>query len=317
MIKRSDKRAIEMGFNWIFSIIAGGFILFIAIYASTKFIGVSQQQYGTEAAATISTFLDSLETGLSAGIKNPEMTFNKNTRLYFDCDEVVNSPFGRQTISFSEQTFGNRWSDQSNRVSIKNKYIFSENAIEGKKFYYFSFPLSMPYSVGDVVVIESGKYCFYDAPTQIIDDISTGGIDVANIIFPNATSDCVGTKVCFGGSRECDIKVSISENYVEKDGKRMYYYGNMIYGAIFSSPEIYECNSKRMMSKLNELGKIYLDKIKIMERKDCEPRLGDKLNTMIGVAKNLTSSRELIRLGNNAEEIDQINEAGKPGCKVY
>jgi len=317
MIKRSDKSAIEMGFNWLFAIIAGGFILFIAIYATSKFIGVSEQKYGTEAASTISSFLDSLETGLAAGIKNPEMSFRKNTRLYFDCDETVNSPFGRETISFSEQTFGNKWSEKSNRVSIKNKYIFTEDGLEGKKFYYFSFPFSMPYSVGDIVIIESGIYCFYDAPSEVVDDLSTSGLDVKNIIFANLTSECEGIKVCFGGQADCDVKVSLSNNYVEKDGKRVYYYGNLIYGAIFSSPEVYECNIKRLMSKLNELGKIYLDKIKIMERKECDPRIGPKLTMMMSVAQNLSSSRSLITIGTSSEEIDQINEAGKPGCKLY
>ena len=33
-----NKKAIEMGFNWLFAIIVGAFILFLAIYASSKFI---------------------------------------------------------------------------------------------------------------------------------------------------------------------------------------------------------------------------------------------------------------------------------------
>lgn len=303
-----------MGFNWLFAIIAGGFILFIAIYAASKFIGISEQSYTTETAAKFVSLFDPLETGLAAG-KSSKVDLQKNSRLFFDCDETANLPFGRQTISFSEQTFGKKWSEKSNRVSIKNRYVFSENAIEGKNFYLFSMPFSMPFSIADITVIETGKYCFYDAPNEVIENIE--GLNINNIIFANSTSECIGTNVCFGGYSDCDIKVSTPNNYVEKDGKKMYYYGNLMYGAIFSSSEIYECNSKRLMSKLNELGKIYIDKIKIMERKECEPRIGEKLYNLIGIAKNLSYSRDLMRLGMSSEEIDEINEAGNPGCKLY
>ncbi|MEK6859317.1 MAG: hypothetical protein AABX54_00740 [Nanoarchaeota archaeon] len=314
MLKRSNKKAIEMGFNWLFAIIAGGFILFIAVYSASKFIGISEQKYGTESAAKFVSLFDPLEIGLVAG-KSSEIDFVKNTRVFFDCDADVNAPFGRQTISFSEQMFGKKWSEKSNRVSIKNKYVFSENVVEGKRFYLFSFPFSMPFSIGDIVITESGSYCFYDAPNEIVDDIE--GLNIKNVIFPNLTTECNGIKVCFGGHSKCDIKVSTSESYVEKNGKKMYYYGNLIYGAIFSSPENYECNVKRLMSKLNELGKIYISKIKIMEREDCEPKIEAKLSMEMGIAKSITSSRDLIRLGISSEEIDEINEAGKPGCKLY
>lgn len=311
-----NKSGIEMSFNWLFAIIAGGFILFIAIYAAGKFIGISEQQYGTETAAKFVSLFDPLEIGLVAG-KSNEISFVKNTRVYFDCDENSNAPFGRQTVSFSEQMFGNKWTEKSNRIAIKNKYIFSENGIEGKKFYLFSMPFSMPFSIGDIIVVESGRYCFYDAPNEVIDDLSSTGINIKNIIFPNSTSECEGIKVCFGSSSECDITVSTPGNYVIKDGKKLYYYGNLMYGAIFSSSENYECNVKRLMSKLNELGKVYNAKIKIMERKDCEPRIEPKLNMLMGIGKNITNSRDLLRLGMSSEEIDEINEAGKPGCKLY
>ncbi len=97
-------------------------------------------------------------------------------------------------------------------------------------------------------------------------------------------------------------------------GKKVYYVGDLIYGAIFSSPEIYECNVKRIKVKFDELAKIYLDKIKIIERKECESNIGQMLASVIG---GINNSRDLIGLYNQMNEIDSINNFAKSGCSLY
>ncbi|MDP2925902.1 MAG: hypothetical protein Q8N99_06025 [Nanoarchaeota archaeon] len=310
-----QKKAIEMGFNWLFAIIAGGFILFIAIYTAGTLINVFQKEQGTVTSKRFISNFDPLATGFAAGEGNNGITFNKNSRFYFECDELLNPPFGRETISFSEQTFGKKWSDRSDQVPIKDKYIFSEDALEGKKFFMISFPFSMPFTIAEVIIISSSSYCFYDAPYKIrenVEDLSMG-----NVVFPNLSSEkCTGVKVCFSGGSKCDARVSLGGSYVEKDGEKMYYYDNLLYGAIFSSPEIYECNVKRLMNKMYELGQVYNQKIKIIERTGCEAKIGLKLNAITSSAKNITNSQALIFLGNQADEINIINdEAG--GCRLY
>ena len=71
-----NKKAIEMSFNWIFAIIVGGFILFIAIYGAGKLIRTSEQSVYTETAASLVSLFDPLETGLASG-KASEISFNK------------------------------------------------------------------------------------------------------------------------------------------------------------------------------------------------------------------------------------------------
>ncbi len=315
MKKRVDKKAIEMGFNWIFAFIAGGFILLLAIYATTKFVGVQEVKGGTETAAQLVSLFDPLETGLASGESN-QINFNKQSRIYNEgCFPDSNRPFGKQEISFSEQTFGNKFGERSEIVPIKNKYVFFEDMIEGKKMYVFSMPFFMPFKVADLIVIVPEKYCFYDAPAEIMNDLEN--LNIHNVIFPNFTEECKGRVVCFGDSEGCDIKVSMSDSYVQKSGKRLYFNKNLVYGAIFASPQTYECNVKRLMSKLNEVGRVYIDKIEMIQRKGCEARIGDKLNILMSNAMSLNSSRQIIQLAELSDEIDSINEAAKPGCRLF
>ncbi len=311
-----EKKAIEMGFNWIFAIIAGGFILFIAIYATSRFVESSQSTLYTETAAKLTSLFDPLETGLASG-KSSLMNFKKNTRIYFECDaERDPKPFGRQTVSFTEQTFGNKFGEKSGAVPVRDKYIFAENPVEGKQITMFSKPFFMPFKVSDILLFFSNDYCFYNTPEEIEEDMT--GLNIKNIYLKNSSKqDCNGIKVCFGNAVGCDIKVSTSEKYVQKEGKKLYYHDSLVYGAIFASPEVYECNVKRLMSKFYELGAIYLDKIKIIERKECRSTLGGKLQIMMGEAKKLSSSKDLLKLSDSALEIDLINEETKSGCRLY
>jgi hypothetical protein len=309
------KAAFEMGFNWIFAILAGGFILFIAIYAASNLIKTGNQVTQTEKAASFTAVLDPYETGLASG-KSSEINFNKETRLYFDCSHKTHPPFGSMWFSSSEVLFEEYNSYGVNTTTI-NKYVFVEKITEGKKFVAFSKPFFLPFKIADIIVISATNYCFYDTPEEVIDDI--GGLNLPNIQFVNGSIKCSGIKVCFDDKKSdnCEVKVAYKEKYVQRYGKRMYFEGSLLYGAIFSSPDIYECNVKRLMNKFVELGGIYNEKIKIIERKECDPKIGTKLSLMISRAGNITSSKNLRDLAQNSNEIDSINENGKSGCKVY
>jgi len=175
----------------------------------------------------------------------------------------------------------------------------------------------MPFKITDLIMVVSADdiYCFYDSPDYIKESLE--GLNLDNIIFPNQTLKCEGTDVCFEENRNgCEIKVFEEQGYVlnKEYGKRVYFVGDLIYGAIFSSPEIYECNVKRVKSKFDELSKIYLDKIEIIERKDCQSNIGPKLASVLGPIEN---SRSLIGLYNEVEDIDSINRLAKSGCQLY
>lgn len=301
-----------MSFNWIFAILVGGFILFLAVFSAGQFIRTSEQTLYTETAASLISLFDPLETGLASG-KAHEIGFKKNSRIYFDCEEDLGY-FGKQTISFSEQTFGDKFGERGQRVSIRNKYIFAEEVVEGREVYAFSKPFFMPFKVTDLVMVTSQQdnYCFYGSPDDFREDIE--GLNMKNIIFMNGTNECEGTNVCFDGSAGCDIKVFEDQGYLLKEGKRVYFVGDLIYGAIFSNPDTYECNVKRIKTKFDELAQIYLEKISIIERKECSSNIAGKLAGMLG---GIQDSRSLIGLFILAEDVDSINRQAKSGCQVY
>ena len=318
--KRINKKAIEMSFNWIFALVAGGVIIFLAIFGVSRFIQTGEKAISTETAAQVISLLDPFETGLASG-KSSLIDFKKDSRIYFDCSELDNKPFGRETISFSEQSLGEKYGEKSEPVSIKNKYVFADDLVEGKKLFIFSMPFSMPFKVADIIGISSKNYCFYKAPNKIQDDF--GELNLKNVYFSDDLKNCTEMEtVCFGSGNDCDIDVfSNDETYeygrVAKGKKEMVYVDNLLYAAIFSSSEIYECNVKRLMSKFNELSLIYINKIDIIERKGCSSSIGSKLSVIRGSAGRLQSSDELLALFEQIDEIGLINQGTSEGCKLY
>ena len=311
-----NNRAIAMSFNWIFAMIVGAAILALTIYTATRFIETSEEALYTESAARLISLLDPFETGLASG-KSAQINFKKLTRTFYECDEFSNQPFGRQTIAFSEQTLGDKFGDKGGEVSIKNKYVFAENIVEGKNLYIFSKPFFMGFKVSDLIMISSDEYCFYNAPADIQSDIA--GLNLENIIFTNDITNCTGegvnkVSVCWGGSsNNCDMRVT--ENRIVKNNKELYYIGDLVYAAIFSSPENYECNLKRLKSKFNELALVYSDKSNIIQRYGCGT--GIKTNLEIIRNQDIDSSREFILLNSNMEKLESVNNAAKSGCELW
>ena len=313
-----NKKAVSMSFNWIFAIIAGVFILFIAIYATSKLIVSSENKIYTETASQIETLLSPMGTGLASG-KSAQINFKKDTRTYYACSEKSN--FGKQTIAFSEKTFGG-YGEAGEEINTQ-KYIFAKNIEEGKTLYLFSKPLELPFKIDDIITISSENYCFYSAPNEIKEEVE--GLNIKNIKFRDDLKNCTQTSVCFGMSG-CEINVfGLCENYnceskydygkVFNKGDVLYYDGGLMYGAIMSSPDIYNCNLKRLMNKLITLSSVYIDKTSIVSVKGCDSSTGADLLNIIGLARALNSSEELLFISQKADEIDIKNKGA--GCKLW
>jgi len=314
-IYKKNRKGIEMSFSWLFAMVAGGFILFLAIYAAVRVIEVGEVFSNTVTAKQMVSIFDPQETGLAAG-KSRSLNTKLETKFYFDCNELTDPPFGRESISVTDKLFKEKYTEIGDLVSFNNKYIFVENEIDGKNFYMFSMGFLMPFKVSDLIMLYSKNYCFYKAPEEVKRDIERL-TSLKNVQFPNATEVCEGIKVCFDSSNDCDIKVSTAGRYVQKDGEKVYYEGNLLYAAIFSSPNIYECNVKRLMVKFSKLAEVYTDKIKIIERKNCRSNVQTKLFMMIGKAGNMSSSKDLRGISAISDEINSINNDADTGCKLY
>jgi hypothetical protein len=304
---KKDKKAIGMSFNWLFAIIVGIFILFLAIYIVVQIVGVGDTVVGTESAARLVSFLGPAEAGIASGKVAPPINFQKNTRLYFSCSE--GGSFGHQKVSFSEVRFG-KWSERGNDIST-NKYVFANEIVEGKTLYLFSKPFDLPFKVADLIIMSSEKYCFVEASRNIEEEVR----NLKNVRIVEDIGDCEGVSVCFG-SGNCDIVVRDSGNgdfkkgSIKKGSDEVFYFGGLLYAGIMSSPEIYECNVKRLMKKFRILSEIYEDKIAITR---CGDNVLGILNGMKSTAKDVEQDGVLsFRLFEDAEDIENLNDLS--GC---
>ena len=110
-----------MSFSWLFGIIIGAAILFLAIYAVTTMIGNEEELQGAKTSKEIGILLSPLETGFESS-KSSSFTMPVETRIYNSCNDF--GTFGRQLISVSQKNLG-KWTETDLEVGFSNKYIFS------------------------------------------------------------------------------------------------------------------------------------------------------------------------------------------------
>jgi len=299
MINIKNKRGfLQIPFSWIFAIIVGIFILFLAIYFTTKLIGIEQKELDATTAKQIGILMNPLETGFETG-KTTTMILPSGTRVINKCGNTGN--FGTQTIQVHQKTF-NKWSKTDVDVSFHNKYIFSDEFVEGKKFYISSMSFYYPFKVADLIFLTSKEYCFLDVPEDMKFEIP----EQENIIVNEECSED-DVKICFSSS-DCDVEVNLDWSYIEKDGERLYFTGNLIYGAIFAEPEIYECQVKRLMQRTEQLASLYEKKSSFLVQKGCDSEIDLDLLSLKNSAGGFESSGELGMIDSLVETLENKNE---------
>lgn len=303
--------AFEISFNWLFSIIVGGFILFLAIYASVRLIDVGEREISAEAGREIGILLNPLETGFESS-RSSSFEMPAESRIFAGCDEF--GEFGSQTISVSQKSFGD-WIETDLEVRFSNKYIFASEFVEGRKFYVFSKPLDFPFKVTDLIYLTSTEndYCFVNSPNHIEREISN--LNQENLLVSNCTERSV--KVCFDSGSGCNVEVDYLDKSVSKSSGVTYFEGDaLMYAAIFSPKEIYECQVKRVMKRIDQLSSVYQDKILIISREGCDSNIDSDLSALSILVRNLESSASLERVSTLTEEISEKNRLNS-GCKLW
>lgn len=310
-----SKKGLEFSFAWLFAILAGVVILFLAIYGSVKIIGSSRTTLDTASAKQLTIIFEPLETGLASGVSHGAISLKQETRIYNICKNSGN--FGREDISLASASgFGNKWQDPGYAISIPNKYIFSNGTEQGKKIYYFAESFYFPWKVSEIIMLTAGKYCFDNAPQNIQDEVY--GLQLENVKLGNCTNEI---KVCFESGTKCDITVTgncmnCDNEYelgqVQKNGETLYYSGSLLYAAIFSSPEIYECNIQRLMKRTIQQALLFNEEANFLTGK-CDSNLG--LIQFVNAARELDNSREIVALDSMMKELDNQNEAGV--CQLW
>jgi hypothetical protein len=310
-MKNNRSGAIEISFGWLFAIVAGIIIIFFAIYLSTKLIGTEQTTKSAETGKEIGILLNPLETSFES-TQTTSITIPVETRINNKCE--LTGTFGKQLVQLDQKSF-NQWTKTDVDVSFYNKYIFSEEQIEGKKFYIFSKPFYFPFKVADLVYMTSStkRYCFIESPSDIKEELSN--LNQANILTENCSES--DTKVCFN-NENCNINVNYDSGIIEKDNGTIHFdVGDttLMYAGIFSDKSIYECQVRRLMLRVKELSNLYIDKETIGKEKCTESNLIGELGQLSELASGLTSSEEISIIKTSVDTISEKNEGRR--CKLW
>ncbi len=300
--KMKKKRgALQISFGWLFAIIVGIFIIFLAIYGVTKLMKTERTTIDAKTGKEIGILLNPLETGFESA-KTTSFTIPAESRIYNSCNNAGN--FGKQLIKVSQKSF-NTWTETNTDVGFSNKYIFSKEIIEGQTFYIFSKPFDFPFKVADLIYMTSSKdiYCFVNAPEEIEYEIEK--LNQENLLTGGCSDDMIN--VCFSGN--CDISVNYDYGYVKKQGKKMYFVSDaLMYAGIFGDVDVYECQLKRLMQRIEELSLIYRDKALLIREKGCESDIDSYLTELSELAEDFDDSKDVLLLEEKIENLDYKNE---------
>ena len=311
-MEKNKNGFLEIPFAWLFSIVVGVVILFLAIFLTVRVTQTQETRLDATTAKEIGILLNPLETSFETA-KTTSLILPKESRIYNRCTN--DGYFGRQILRLSQQSF-NKWTDTGIDIGFSNKYIFSENFTEGKKFLIFSKTFSMPFKVSDVVYLTSSekKYCFIDAPMEISEELKN--LNQENIIVGN---DCPAdsARICFNTDFNCEANINMASKYVDKSGKRMYFNDDtLMHAAIFSEPELYECQFKRLMMRWEQLSLIYGEKEGIISKDGCSSTIRTDLivlgSRIGGIRNSFDLNPELIEDINNLKNKNEI-----ANCKLW
>lgn len=309
----NKKGDLEFSFAWIFAIMAGLLILFLAIYGVTKFINISKETRSAETAVEIGVLTNPLESSFESA-QRTLIDSSIETRIYSEC--TSDAFLGKQKIQISQKTY-DEWGKLETAATFPNKYIFSTSPVEGRTFYLFSKSFDAPFKVADLIYLTStkDKYCFKNAPRALEDEIEhlTGEGEDSSGIENFYIKDCPidSINICFATtSSSCDIVVS--SNSVTKDGATVYYDGEaLMFAAIFSDKETYECQLKRLMQRTTQLADVYLDKSQfIFQKTGCDSGLNLDLSSLKQSAGSLTSSQQISTIFTLSESLEIRNNYG-------
>ncbi len=305
-----NKGYLDFSFATIFAIIAGIFILGLAIYGSTRLLKTEQEVQDVKTGKEIGILLNPLEIGYETG-KVTSFSIPADTRIYNNCKEE--GVFGRQLIKISQKSFG-KWTETDLNVSFENKYIFSKRPVEGKEFYLFSKPFEFPFKVSDLIYMTSAKdsYCFVNPPEEVRGELSS--LNQKNIFLDNCSEE--STIICFNEFEDCDVKINYEEGYLKKNNNVLYFKGDaLMYAGVFSDAGSYECQLKRLMKRVGVLAQVYSDKANFVSRRGCNSNLNEDLLRLINFCNNFKDSSEIKLVAKISEEIQNKNKFAE--CKLW
>jgi hypothetical protein len=292
-------------FGWLFALIIGAIILLLALIFSRQLIQTETMKEEAALAAGLDILLNPFSSiGGTTITLAKNITLPSKTILNWSCD--LNYSIGRnKLIVTSESAFGKGLG--SPEKVIYNKYIFSPASTTAKQIFVLGKSLELPFRVDDAIYILDRPYCFVNAPSEIKEELEDVAVPVK---FVSAQGSCAPEekKVCFGqlGQLGCDINVASTDGYesgaVTKEKSVNFATRTLLYAAIFSDPEIYDCNVQRLLRRLTNVTDIYLYKADQLLARGCETQNIEVIEAELVALRTAAAS---------ASNINQVAEQAK------
>lgn len=311
-----NKKAV-IEFSWIFAVIVGAIILFLAFYFVGTNLLSKQYEQATVEAYSLDIILNPFsQFGELKTIEAKPIALPQKSVVEFSCYAQA------QSLGTNEITIASKKERGIPRV-VYDKYIFAESTVETRKFQALSIPFEMPWRVAEIIILwpYDKKYCFISAPQFIKDTLgneTSTGLNISSIYFDSCPEG--STRVCFQGGSNCDIQINGAQQHkgsTNKQGSVIYFASDaLMYASIFSDKEIYNCNLKRLASRLYLETTIYEEKAKALARKGCTVSFNiNALKQTSLELSNSVSESKLNQLWNAAQQIKQQNDIAS--CSIF
>jgi len=309
-----NKKGFEMSFSWLFAIIVGAIILFLAISSISKISDNQTYTNNIKTSSTIDVLANKFELGYESSAVS-KIKLPSDSKLDLECNN--NPPFGKQKLIVDSEFF-DKWSDTGNGVSSENKYFFFDRPLEAREMIVFSKVFEFPFKVATLnyFIPASEQYCFVEPIPEVVDELEKNNI--SNFELQDSLEECSSEAktICFQDDEDCDIFVSNMKGYVFKGSYRVSY-GNvaLMFAAIFSDQKTYECQLSRLMSRTNSLAEIYLEKIDMDSIQGCNSNQKAPLDQLILGISEMEDSDDLQNLIPAVTILERNSRGG--GCALW
>ncbi len=316
-----NRRGFEMSFAWIFSIIVGAVIIFLAVYAALE-LGYGEREVADSIAAQElqGLFYPLTTTGESAS-KPGNISFPTSTRLSTSC--LAEGVFGIQEIRIATRSgVGNPWQEAGVPARSSTTYLFAANLTEGKDFFTLVQPFNFPFKIGDIITLWNGQYCFINPPQEISNEIESLHLDASGFIVSATSTSCPArsTQICFLGgvaASTCTITVDVAGRRVIKQRQTLSYEKPLFYAAIVADSALYECQVQRMFHRSAELARLYRSKSEFVAARShtaCSAALQPELSAYATLTSTATT-RQLSLIEIKARQLATLN--GQLTCPLW
>lgn len=298
------KKAQMQQFAWIFSIVVGAIVLFLAFFFVTQY---GKQVEKPTKQAVLSAGIDILlepfsAIGSLAEVRAEPIEIPKDMHIEFDCNDD-NDYSEIKARGKKHKTF------ELTRKSY-DKYIFA-NTIETKsksKFLAFSLPIKIPFYVATATVIVNKDYCIKNLPQKYKESL--------NEIY-EPIKDSIKTKLEFENCEPNQEIYGINKGRVY--GK--YFINQLVVAAVFSENDLYNCNLNRILKRAIRIAKIYKSKAEKMSAKGCNMDGSiEALNTYIDKAEIFLNNKNQNTLNDfyqSVQDLTNINNGLYGECKLF